>query len=189
MRGWSTANCMNLNISKSKIIPFSRKTNFLIYEYTIYQYTVTRIGYVKTWEYFLILNLISITMSNTYFLTALSCWLQFMAKTSPFQSYLCTYYNLHQSDLRLKMPLLFGTLFYSPTDSNKLKLIQQNFTAVFSQIPLHLFSCTPHVKGGITLIHSTLFQFNMLVCFGNFWSSCSYWVYQRLLYIQCLFFQ
>jgi hypothetical protein len=32
-QGWCIANCMKLNISKTKVISFSRKTNVLIYDY------------------------------------------------------------------------------------------------------------------------------------------------------------
>jgi hypothetical protein len=41
------ANCMKLNISKTKVISFSRKTNVLIYGYKLCQSSITRIDSIK----------------------------------------------------------------------------------------------------------------------------------------------
>jgi hypothetical protein len=69
IQGWCIANCMELNISKTKFISFSRKTNVLIYDYKLCQSSITR-----TWEYLQMLNFISMTMSNIFSLIVLSYW-------------------------------------------------------------------------------------------------------------------
>jgi hypothetical protein len=42
IQGWCIANCMKLNISKTKVISFSRKTNILIYDYNLCQSSINR---------------------------------------------------------------------------------------------------------------------------------------------------
>jgi hypothetical protein len=41
IQGWCIANCMKLNITKTKVISFSKKTNVLIYDYTLCQFSKT----------------------------------------------------------------------------------------------------------------------------------------------------
>jgi hypothetical protein len=47
IRGWCAANYMKLNIDKTKVITFCRKTNILIYEYKLFHSTITRTDSVK----------------------------------------------------------------------------------------------------------------------------------------------
>jgi hypothetical protein len=47
VQGWCTANCMKLNIGKTKVISFSRKTNALIYDYKLCQSPITRAHSIK----------------------------------------------------------------------------------------------------------------------------------------------
>jgi hypothetical protein len=46
-QGWCIANGMKLNISKTKVISFSRKTNVLIYDYKLCQSSITRTDSIK----------------------------------------------------------------------------------------------------------------------------------------------
>jgi hypothetical protein len=48
--GWFTANYIKLNISKTKLISFSRKTGILISDYKFFQSSITRTGSIL-WEY------------------------------------------------------------------------------------------------------------------------------------------
>jgi hypothetical protein len=47
VQGWCTANCMKLNIGKTRVIYFSRKTNALIYDYKLCQSSITRSHSIK----------------------------------------------------------------------------------------------------------------------------------------------
>ncbi|PNF43033.1 hypothetical protein B7P43_G08782 [Cryptotermes secundus] len=47
IRSWCAANCMKLNADKTKVITFSRKINYLIYEYKLLHFTITRTYSVK----------------------------------------------------------------------------------------------------------------------------------------------
>jgi hypothetical protein len=47
IQGWCIANCMKLNISKTKVISFSRKTNMLIYDYNLCQSSINRTDSIK----------------------------------------------------------------------------------------------------------------------------------------------
>jgi hypothetical protein len=47
VQGWFTANFMNLNISKARVISSSRKTNTLIYDYKLCQSSMTRTDSIK----------------------------------------------------------------------------------------------------------------------------------------------
>jgi hypothetical protein len=46
VQGWCTANFMKLNISKTRVISFSRKTNTFIYDYKLCQ-SITRTDYLR----------------------------------------------------------------------------------------------------------------------------------------------
>jgi hypothetical protein len=43
-QGWCIANCMKLNISKTKVISFPRKTNVLIHDYELCQFSIKDLG-------------------------------------------------------------------------------------------------------------------------------------------------
>jgi hypothetical protein len=47
VQGWCTANFMKLNINKTRVIFFSRKTNTLIYDYKLCQSSITRTNSIK----------------------------------------------------------------------------------------------------------------------------------------------
>jgi hypothetical protein len=47
VEGWCTANCMKLNIGKTRVISFSRKPNALIYDYKLCQSPITRSPSIK----------------------------------------------------------------------------------------------------------------------------------------------
>jgi hypothetical protein len=47
VQGWCTANFMKLNISKTRVISFSRKANTLIYDYKLCQSSITRTDSIK----------------------------------------------------------------------------------------------------------------------------------------------
>jgi hypothetical protein len=47
VQGWCTANFMKLNISKTRVISFSRKTNTLTYDYKLCQSSITRTDSIK----------------------------------------------------------------------------------------------------------------------------------------------
>jgi hypothetical protein len=64
---WCTANCMKLNISKTKVTSFSRKTNVLIYDYKLCQPSIPGPTQLRTWKHLLILNFIFIAMKNIFF--------------------------------------------------------------------------------------------------------------------------
>jgi hypothetical protein len=46
-QGWCTSNCMKLDIGKTGVISFSRKTNALIYDYKLCQSSITRSHSIK----------------------------------------------------------------------------------------------------------------------------------------------
>jgi hypothetical protein len=64
VQGWCTANCMKLNIGKTRVISFSRKTNALIYDHKLCQSSITRSHSIKDLGVFLIINFTSMTMST-----------------------------------------------------------------------------------------------------------------------------
>jgi hypothetical protein len=47
IQGWCIANCMKLNITKTRIISFSRKTNVPKYDYKLCQSSITRTDSIK----------------------------------------------------------------------------------------------------------------------------------------------
>jgi hypothetical protein len=47
VQSWCIANCMKLNISKTKVISFSWKTNPLVYDYKLCQSSITRTDCIK----------------------------------------------------------------------------------------------------------------------------------------------
>jgi hypothetical protein len=47
VQGWCTANFMKLNISKTRVISFSRKTNTMIYYYKLCHSSITHPDYIK----------------------------------------------------------------------------------------------------------------------------------------------
>jgi hypothetical protein len=47
IQGWCIANCMKLNITKTRFISFSRKTNVLKYDYKLCQCTIIRTDSIK----------------------------------------------------------------------------------------------------------------------------------------------
>jgi hypothetical protein len=53
VQGWCTANFMKFNISKTRVISFSRKTNTLIYENKLCQSLITRTDSIKDLEVFI----------------------------------------------------------------------------------------------------------------------------------------
>jgi hypothetical protein len=53
IQGWCTVNYMKLNISKTKVMSFSRKTNILIYEYKLCQSSITRTDSIEDLGVFL----------------------------------------------------------------------------------------------------------------------------------------
>jgi hypothetical protein len=44
---WCIANCMKVNISKTKVISFSTKTNVLFYDYKLCHSSITRTDFIK----------------------------------------------------------------------------------------------------------------------------------------------
>jgi hypothetical protein len=44
---WSTANSMRLNIAETRVVSYTRKTNFLNYEYPFCHATITRTSSIK----------------------------------------------------------------------------------------------------------------------------------------------
>jgi hypothetical protein len=57
VQGWCTANFMKLNISKTRVISTSRKTNTFIYDYKFCQSSVTRTDSIKGLGVFIDSNL------------------------------------------------------------------------------------------------------------------------------------
>jgi hypothetical protein len=47
IQGWCTANLMKLNISKTRVIAFTRKTNILYYTYKMCNSSITRTDTIK----------------------------------------------------------------------------------------------------------------------------------------------
>lgn len=71
-QAWCSADILELDVSKTKFISFSRETNLLIYDYKHCLSSTNRTDSLKDLEYFFI---IFITTSTMLFLIVFSCWL------------------------------------------------------------------------------------------------------------------
>jgi hypothetical protein len=74
VQGWCTANFMKLDISKTRVITFPRKTNIiLIYDYKLCQFSVVHTDSIKDLGVFIDSKLHFQNMLTTHFLSVLSC--------------------------------------------------------------------------------------------------------------------
>jgi hypothetical protein len=70
VRDWCAANSARLNISKTRVMSYSRKKNILSYEYQLCHTAITRTSSIKDLGAFLIQNYIFTIMLISYFLNA-----------------------------------------------------------------------------------------------------------------------
>jgi hypothetical protein len=73
IRSWCAANYMKLNVGKTRVITFYKKTNSLIYEYKLFHSTVTRSYSTKGLGVYLIVNFIFMITLILYFHSVLRC--------------------------------------------------------------------------------------------------------------------
>jgi hypothetical protein len=130
IQGWCIANCIKLNISKTKIITFSRKTNTLIYDYKLCQSSLIRTDSIKDLGIFLdsklqfhdhvnhvfshCINLLGLVRSITFTFSSLD----FMHKL---------YIALIRSKLEYTS-VVWNSI--TSTDASKLERIQRRFAAL-----------------------------------------------------------
>jgi hypothetical protein len=77
VQSWCTANFMKLNISKTRVISFSRKINTLLFHYKLCNSSITRTDSIKDLGVYLIGNCICMIMLTTYFLNVSGRWVLF----------------------------------------------------------------------------------------------------------------
>jgi hypothetical protein len=137
---WCTANTMRLNSDKTRVVSYTRKTNFLSYKYQLCHNTITRTSSIKDLGVFFdpklhfhshvhnlfsgCIKLIGLIRSITYRFSSLECL-----------------YVLYSTLVRSRLEytsVVWNSI--TSTDANKLERIQQKFASVclyrfFPQVP------------------------------------------------------
>jgi hypothetical protein len=124
------ANCTKLNIIKSEVISFSRKTNVLIYDYKLCQSSITRTNFIKDLGVFIDAKVHFHDHVNYIFSHCVKLLGLVRNTAFNFSSIECV--------LRLYIALVTSKLEYASvawnsitsTDANKLERIQQRFAAL-----------------------------------------------------------
>jgi hypothetical protein len=192
---------MKLNVSKTKVISFSRKTNVIIYDYKRCHSSIIRTYSIKVLGVFIAAKLHFHDHVNYIFSQRVKLLGIVRSITFNLSSSQCLF-RLHTALVRSKME--YASVVWNSitsTDANKLGRIQQKFAALcsnrfFAQVHYGYFLAlealrlpTLHIRRQSCLSNLSLFWFKILsVRFGNCWfpSSCS--VYQSLCIVQCLLF-
>jgi hypothetical protein len=182
VQGWCSANFMKLNISITRVISFSRKTNTLIYDYKLCQSSFTRTDSIKDLGVFVDSKLRFHNHVDYIFSQCIK--LLGLVRTLTFSfSYLDCLYMLYFTLIRSKLKYASVVWNYiTTTDANKLKRIQQKFAALchnrflphdhysFAKALDYLKKSIPYVRGGIILMHCSLFKFKLVLnYFLPFW--------------------
>jgi hypothetical protein len=190
VQGWCIANCMKLNINRTKVITFSRKINVLIYEYKRCHSSISRSYSIKDMGVVIDAGLHFHGHTNYIFSQCVKLLGIVHGITFNFSSLECL--------LRLYIALVSFKMEYSfvvwnsvtSTDANKLERIQQSFVQVHYCYSLALTHFTyQEATPRFSLSYPSLLWFKILsVRFGNCWSPRSCSVYQRLRIVQYLLF-
>jgi hypothetical protein len=130
IQGWCTANCMKLNIGKTRVISFSRKTNVLIYDYKLCQFPITRSHSIK--------DLGVYTDNKLHFHDHVNYIFSQSTRLSGLIRNITFNFFSIESMLRLYIALVRSKLEYASvvwnsitsTDASKLERIQQRFAAL-----------------------------------------------------------
>jgi hypothetical protein len=138
VQGWCIANFMELNISKTNVIYFSRKTNTLIYDYKLRQSSITRADSIKDLGVFIDFKLRFHNYVDYIFSQCIKLLGLVSTLTFSFSSLDCLY-MLYFTLVRSKLE--YASVVWNSIktiDANKLERIQQKFTG-----PCYRF--LPHV--------------------------------------------
>ncbi|PNF20040.1 hypothetical protein B7P43_G05817 [Cryptotermes secundus] len=130
IQGWCIANCMKLNISKTKVISFTRKTNLLIYDYKLFQTSIARTDSVKDLGVFIDAKLYFHDQVNYIFSQCAKLLGLVRNITYNFSSLDCMF-SLYTTLVRSKLEyesVVWNSI--TSTDANKLERIQQRFAAL-----------------------------------------------------------
>ncbi|PNF18215.1 hypothetical protein B7P43_G17756 [Cryptotermes secundus] len=169
IQGWCIANCMQLNISKTKVISFSRKTNIPIYDYKLCQSSIAQTDSVKDLGVFIDAKLYFHDQVNYIFSHYVKLLGLVHNITFNFSSLDCMF-RLYTALVRSKLE--YASVVWNSimsTDANKLEHIQQRFMALcfncfypqvhynyslaFEELKLHTLCTTRHRLDALFLIH------------------------------------
>jgi hypothetical protein len=130
IRGWCDANYIKLNVDKTKVITFSMKTNILIYEYTLFHFTITRTDSVKVLGVYLDTKLYFHNHTNFIFSHCMKLLGLLRSVTYSFSSLECMfilYFTLVRSKVEYAS-VVWNSI--TSTDAKRLERIQQKFAAL-----------------------------------------------------------
>jgi hypothetical protein len=130
IRDWCAANSMKLNIDKTNVITFSRKTNILIYEYKLFHTNITRTSSVKDLGVYLDSKLYFHTHVNFIFSQCIKLLGLIRSVTFSFSTLECMFV-LYATLVRAKVE--YASVVWNSitsTDANKLERIQRKFTVI-----------------------------------------------------------
>jgi hypothetical protein len=130
VQSWCTANFMKLNISKTRVISFSRKTNTLFFQYKLCHSSITRTDSIKDLGVFTDSKLHFHNHVDYIFSQCIKLLGLVRAITFPFSS-IGSLYMLYCTLIRSKLEYA-SVVWNSVTtaDANKLERIQQKFAAL-----------------------------------------------------------
>jgi hypothetical protein len=126
-QGWCTANFMKHNISKTRVISFSRKTNTLIYDYKLCQSSVTCTDSIKDPGVLIDSKLRFHNHVDYIFSLCIKMLGLVRTLTFSFSSLDCLYMFYFRSKLEYAS-VVWNSI--TTTDANTLECIQQNFAAL-----------------------------------------------------------